>query len=97
MWRNTFDKVATKLHPIPIPSKVWYQTGVDLCSLPHTDEGFVYVCVVVDYFSKWVEAKPLKAKTAHEVSVVLYELICRHSYRSMIKDGKFAMMFHILY
>ena len=35
-----FDKVATKLHPIPIPSKVWYQIGVDLCSLPHTDEGF---------------------------------------------------------
>ena len=73
-----FDKAATKLHPIPIPSKVWYQIGVDLCSLPHTDEGFVCVCVVVDYFSKWVEAKPLKAKTAHEVAVFLYELICRH-------------------
>ena len=27
---------------------------------------------------KWIEAKPLKAKTAHEVAVFLYELICRH-------------------
>ena len=54
-----FDKAATKLHPIPIPSIVWYQIGVDLCSLLHTDEGFVCVCVVVDYFSKWVEEKPL--------------------------------------
>ena len=69
-----FDKAATKLHPIPIPSKISYQ---DLCSLPHTD-GFVCVCVVIDYFSKWVDAKPLKAKTAHEVAVFLYELICRH-------------------
>ena len=51
---------------------------MDLCSLPHTDEGFVCVCVVVDYFSKWVEAKPLKVKTAHEVAVFLYELICRN-------------------
>ena len=73
-----FDKAATKLHPIPTPSKVWYQIGVDLGSLPHADEGFVCVCVVVDYFSKRVEAKPLKAKTAHEVAVFLYELICRH-------------------
>ena len=40
-----FDKVATKLHP-PIPSMVLE------CSLPHTDEGFVCVCIVVDYFSK---------------------------------------------
>ena len=55
-----FDKAATKLHPIPIPSKVWYQIGVDLCSLPHTDEGFVCICFVVGYFSKWIEAKPLK-------------------------------------
>ena len=31
-----FDKAATKL---PYPSKVWYQIGVDLCSLHHTDEG----------------------------------------------------------
>ena len=77
-----------------------YQIGVDLCSLPHTDEGFVCVCVVVDYFSKWVEAKPLKAKTAHEVAVFLYELICRHGCTCIqINDQgrkNFAMKFHIL-
>ena len=70
---------------------------MDLCSLPHTDEGFVCICVVVDYISKWVEAKLLKAKTAHEVAVFLYELICRYGCSSMIKDGNFAMQFHILY
>ena len=95
-----FDKAVTKLHPIPIPSKVWFQIGVDLCSLPHTDEGFVCVCVVVDYFSKWVEAKPLKAKTAHEVAVFLYELICRHGCTCIqINDQgrkNFAMKFHTL-
>ena len=57
-------------------------------------------CVVVDYFSKWVEAKPLKAKTAHEMAVFLYEPIFCHGWmyphRSM-KDGNFAIKFHILY
>ena len=40
--------VKRKLHPILIPSMVWYQIGVDLCILPHADEGFVRVCVAVD-------------------------------------------------
>lgn len=95
-----FDKAATKLHPIPIPSKVWHQIGVDLCSLPHTDEGFVCICVVVDYFSKWVEAKPLKTKTAHEVAMFCMSLFVATdvpAYKSMIKDGNFAMLFQILY
>lgn len=33
------DKAAPELHPIPVPSKVWHQIGVDLCSLPKTSEG----------------------------------------------------------
>lgn len=72
-----FNKAAPTMHCIPIPSKVWSQIGVDLCSLPKTTEGYVAICVVVDYFSKWVEAKPIQTKTAEEVATFLYELICR--------------------
>jgi len=74
---SKFNKAAPTMQSIPIPSKVWSQIGVDLCCLPKTTEGYVAICVVVDYFSKWVEAKPIRAKTAAEVATFLYELICR--------------------
>ena len=71
-----FAKVAAELHTIPVPNKVWHQVGVDLCSLKVTPDGFVGICVVADYFSKWVEAKPIKSKSSVEVATFLYELIC---------------------
>lgn len=73
-----FSKAAPSMIPVKIPTKVWSQIGVDLCCLPSSEEGFVAICVVVDYFSKWVEAKPMRSKTAAEVAQFLYELICRH-------------------
>ncbi|XP_065675438.1 uncharacterized protein LOC136091655 [Hydra vulgaris] len=76
-------KVSPELHSIPVPTKVWHQVGVDLCSLPKNPEGYVGICVVVDYFSKWVEAKPIYNKSAEEVSRFLYELICRHGCTSI--------------
>lgn len=48
-----------------------------MCTLSMITEGYVTICFVVDYFSKWVEAKPIAAKTAREVTIFLYELICR--------------------
>ena len=30
--------------------------------------GNQYICVMVDYFTKWAEAYPLKSKTAEEVT-----------------------------
>nr|XP_047129408.1 uncharacterized protein LOC124809380 [Hydra vulgaris] len=59
------------------------KVGVDLCSLPKNPEGYVGICVVVDYFSKWIEAKPIYNKSAEEVSRFLYELICRHGCASI--------------
>ena len=48
-----FDKAETKQYSIPIPSKVFgNQFGMDLCRLPHRDEEFACICVVVDYFTK---------------------------------------------
>ena len=65
------------LKPIPIPSTVMKQVGVDICNLPETD-GYCHVIVLIDYFSKWSEAKPTKDKSAPTVAQFLYELMCRH-------------------
>ena len=35
------------------------------------------ISTLVDYFSKWPEAAPLKDKSAHGVALFLYECFCR--------------------
>ena len=45
--------------------------------LPTTVNGNKYVVTLVDYFSKWPEAGPLKDKSAHGVALFLYECFCR--------------------
>lgn len=42
-------------------------------------DGHVAIVMAVCYFSKWIEARPLKSKGASEVARFLYEdIICRH-------------------
>ena len=65
------------LKPIPIPSTVMKQVGVDICNLPETD-GYCHVIVLIDYFSKWSEAKPTKDKYPRTAAQFLYEVLCRH-------------------
>ena len=51
---------------------------MDLISpLPTTPSGNKYVVTLVDYFSKWAEAAPLKDKSAKGVALFLYHLFCR--------------------
>ena len=45
--------------------------------LPTTSSGNKYVVTLVDYFSKWPEASPLKDKSANGVALFLYDLFCR--------------------
>jgi hypothetical protein len=66
------------LHTIPIPEHPWKQIGVDVCCLPKTEEGYVAMVVAVDYFTKWVEAEPIRDKTAATIAHFLLKLICRH-------------------
>jgi len=46
--------------------------------LPITREGNRYIVVAIDYFSRWPEARPLKAANAEAVTTFIYEeIICR--------------------
>ena len=73
-----FSKGAPSLHSLAVPAEPWRQIGVDLCSLPHSSEGYTCMAVAVDYFTKWVEAEPLRSKSAESVAQFLFSLICRH-------------------
>uniref|UniRef100_A0A8C4ZJ16 Integrase catalytic domain-containing protein n=1 Tax=Gadus morhua TaxID=8049 RepID=A0A8C4ZJ16_GADMO len=60
-------------------SAVWDLVGIDLIGpLPKTVDGFQYILTATDYFSKWVEAFPLKTKTAAEVGRHICSIIYRH-------------------
>ena len=60
-------------------SAVWDLVGIDLIGpLPKTLDGFQYIFTATDYFSKWVEAFPLKTKTAAEVGRHICSIIYRH-------------------
>ena len=70
-------KSNEELHSIPIPSIAMKQVGVALCNLPEVN-GYKYLIVCIDYFTKWSEAKPIKDKHADTIAQFMYELMCRH-------------------
>ena len=47
-------------------------------------DGYNYVITAIDYFTKYIELKALHTKTADEVGLFLYELICRYGCTSVI-------------
>src|SRR6266498_2048923 len=61
------------------PTDIFERWGVDIVrSLPITREGNRYIIVAMDYFSRWPEARSLKAANADTVGTFLYkEIICR--------------------
>ena len=74
---NKLMKSTEDLHPIPVPTKVWAQVRVDIMSMKEVD-GFKYIITAMDYFSKNIEMRAIKAKSAKEVTLFIYEeLICR--------------------
>ncbi len=67
------------LHPIP-PTNIFSRMHVDILGpLPTSTEGYKYILLFVDSFSKWCEAFPLKTADAATVAKHLYEdIICRY-------------------
>ena len=63
------------LHPLPVDG-VFSRLHMDiLCSLPKTKEGYQYILVIVDSFSKWCESFPMRTQEATEVASILYNEI----------------------
>ncbi|KAL0152095.1 hypothetical protein M9458_052602 [Cirrhinus mrigala] len=62
--------------PIEV-AQPWDIVGMDLVGKLTPTEGYQYICVMVDYFTKWCEAFPLKTKSAEEVTTC----IIKHFYK----------------
>lgn len=76
MYHSFIYKEIIPSHQV---SNVWELVGIDLTGpLPKTVNGNIYILTATDYFSKWVEAFPLKTKSAAEVGQHLCSMIYRH-------------------
>ena len=67
-----------RLHPLSnIPTgHRWDRIAMDILDVcDPTPEGFRYILVIADYFSKWTEAFPMKNKCADTVANILVESI----------------------
>ena len=52
----------------------WDRIAMDILDVcDPTPEGFRYILVIADYFSKWTEAFPMKNKCADTVADILVE------------------------
>jgi hypothetical protein len=66
--RATFRASSEQLHCLPIMGMM-YRWGVDLAGpFPVTNRGHLYVMICIEHFSKWIEAIPLRSKTAAATS-----------------------------
>ena len=79
---------APELHPIPVPSGVWKQVGMDLIGpLPKSRKGNQYICGLTDYFRKWPIAEAILCKSAVEAASVLISVICTYGcFKTVITD-----------
>ena len=62
----------------------WDRIAMDILDVcDPTLEGFRYILVIADYFSKWTEAFPMKNKCADTVADIYYGLECHWLYTAI--------------
>ena len=55
---------------------------------PKTGKGNMYVLIIGDYFTKWVEAYPISDMEATTVAKCLYDFICRFGALDMLHTNQ---------
>ncbi|XP_056606892.1 uncharacterized protein LOC130424925 [Triplophysa dalaica] len=72
---STSVKEGTAYTPIVV-NQPFELLGMDLIGkLTLTDNGNQYICVIIDYLTKWPQAYPLKSKSAIEVTQCLINFV----------------------
>lgn len=76
--KRSFHAWKAPLTPMPI-TDTFHRWHMDILELTTTSENYKYVLLVVDSFSRWCEAIPLKSQEASVVAEALFaEVICRY-------------------
>ena len=78
--RKTTRPMNSGLTNITLASNPWETVGIDLLGpLPVTEEGFRWLLTIVDQFSRWPMAIPLRGRTSAEIARALHDhLITQH-------------------
>ena len=89
--KRNYHAMPAPLQPLPA-GDTFSRLHLDfLGPLKKTSNGHQYILLVVDSFSKWCEAFPLKTMHASEVARILYnEIICRYGAPSSILTDRGA-------
>ena len=83
------DKQVPLTQSARIVAEPWYHFGIDVIGpLPISINGNRYVVLAVDFFTKYVEARPLVQANAQAIAEFIHEdIICRHGVpREMTSD-----------
>ena len=72
--KGNANKIWAPLKPSEPTDHPWERLAMDVLSLPSC-HGYSAVLVIVDYFTKWVEAFPLRDKSASSVAKILHSQI----------------------
>ena len=76
------DKVVyhltkNEMHSVPVSPHIKKHFGLDLYSLPEVS-SYRHLVACNDYFTKWLEANPIREKKVLTVATFLYELMSCH-------------------
>ena len=85
-------KMNSKLRSIPVPSNVIKQVDVDLRGIAGVD-GYRYLIVCIEYFSKWSESEPITDKSAPIIARLLHKMMWRH----IIKNSRPSLIEGVLF
>src|SRR6266542_5247507 len=69
---------------------IFERWGIDIVRpLPQIEDGYRYIVVAIDYFSRWSEARPLIHANARQVAKFIYEeIICRFSTPRVLQSDR---------
>src|SRR6266536_5704407 len=73
-----------------VPMDIFERWGIDIVgSLSQMEDGYRYIVVAMDYFSRWPEARPLTHANVWQVTRFIYEeIICRFGTPRVLQSNR---------
>ncbi len=75
--RNSFSSRQLTLSPLPIQGMFDHWSYDLVGELPQTSKDNVYIMIMIQHFSKWVELVVLLDKSSHSTSQVFLQVLSR--------------------